>query len=135
MADEPQNTEPFVISAETIKSSGLATKKDIGVEIETQVTKKMTQIATWVISILLASIFGGIITALWNVNGEVRELKGMYSSPDHIIEYSSERIEYLDSVNNIMNQKLHNLELEEKDELIKKLQDNLKKEKNEHKGR
>jgi hypothetical protein len=105
-----EKSKGLFLTDDMIRSSGIVTKKDLAFEIETQVTKRIVKIASWIITALVFTIFGYIIGNLWILNGEVRELKGKFSSPENIIQHISGRIELLESKNQSLVDSLQKLQ-------------------------
>ena len=96
-------------------------KSDLTVEIETQLTKKLTQVGIWVVTSVLAVILGSVIGSLYTLNGKINELSGKYSSPDNLIQHIGTRIEKLESENKELTEKLYQKEIEELRNEINKL--------------
>lgn len=105
-----ENTKGLFLTDDMIRSSGIVTKKDLAFEIETQVTRRIVKIASWIITALAFTIFGYIIGNLWILNGEIRELKGKFSSPENMIQHISSRIEFLESKNQSLVDSLQKLQ-------------------------
>jgi hypothetical protein len=93
---------------ETIKNSqGFVTKNDV----DSTITKQVLKAVGWVIAALAFTIFGYIISNLWIMNGELKEIKGKYSSPDNIINHISSRMENLEKINQLLNDSLQKQQL------------------------
>lgn len=114
MPEEQTNEDKrdIFLTEEIIKSSGLVMKKDVSIEIETQVTKKLTQIALWIIGAIAFTIIGAIVASLWTMNGDVKEIQGKYASPENIIGHISSRIEVLEKQNIALRDSLHKFEIQ-----------------------
>jgi hypothetical protein len=109
--DVNSNTAPYDGLFLTDDKDTIVTRKDLGTEVESQVSKQIIKVATWVITALVFTIFGFIISHLWAINGDLHELKGKYSSPDNIIEHISARVETLEKENKILVDSLQKVEI------------------------
>lgn len=124
--NKKEKTRTLFDFGEKENSSDFKMTKNLNVEIDDKVSKRMSEIFYWIVSLVLATISGGIISTLWIMNGDLKELKGKFASPDAIITHLSNRVQYLDSINYRLNNELTN-------ERIEKLNMEISKLRNEHK--
>lgn len=116
-----QMDEQVSLIGSTLNSHLFIPKKDMNVEIETQLTRKLLQVGVWVVTSVMAIVIGSVITILWTLNGKVNELSGKVTSPDNVILFIGTRLDSLEKENKTLNQKIQQREIEELKEEIEKL--------------
>ena len=94
------------------KESPIKTSSNLEVRISTQVREQIRQVFIWGASLLLAVVFGGIVSALWSNNSKINEVYGKYSSPNAFIEHLDNQLDNLQKENNSLRDKIHDLENE-----------------------
>jgi predicted RNase H-like nuclease (RuvC/YqgF family) len=128
---QPQQTATTgTVNAVSVVETGppiTLSRADVNIEIETQLTRQLNRVAAWVISTVLAIVLGGIITAIWTMNRQVGELSGKYSSPETIINHLSDRLEKMEKENDDMKAKIHEIEIQDLKDKLKKVNEELKK--------
>lgn len=111
MSTETNNNGDSLFSESSGNGPFVVNKQDLNVEIDSQVTKKIKEVTTYIVSLILAVVFGGIVSSLWIVNGEVRELKGKYTSPDNMLEIMNKRLEKIEQENKTLSIKVQQSEI------------------------
>jgi hypothetical protein len=99
----------------------IVTKDALNVEIETQLTKKLTTVGYWVVTSVLTLVLGSIIGSVYTMNGKLNEISGKYSSPENLIQHIGTRIEKLETENKQLIEELNRKEIEDLREQINKL--------------
>lgn len=120
--EDPVLVNPFQTSNEKL----IFSRSDLNVEIETQLTKTLIKIGAWVVASVLTIALGSIGTVLWNLNGDVKELSGKFSSPESVIHQIGNRADSLEKENKILNENIHKQEIDDLNKQIELLKNTKK---------
>ena len=99
---------------DSIVSENEYTRGEIKVEksISQIVAGEYQKLINRILSYVLTTLFGSAMIILWNLNSQVSELKGKYSSPDKTIETLTKRLDKLELENKQLVEKNQKLEIE-----------------------
>jgi hypothetical protein len=92
-------------------SSGakIAATDDLTAVINQEVTNVGTRVIAWFITIAVSLVFGGIITAMWDLNSKIHTVVGQESVRDELSALASERIRLLEKENDLLTGELKGL--------------------------
>lgn len=88
------------------------TKKNLEGEVENQLTKQVNQYIQKAITFILGTVLGTLLILVWNLNGDIREMKGKSNSPDAVVQAINQRLEKLEDLNTKLMDKNFQLEIE-----------------------
>jgi hypothetical protein len=76
--------------------------RSIEATIDSIITDRMRIWGTWITSLVLAVVFGGIIASLWGINSKVSVVVGQESVRDLLMDISEKKIDLLDGEKKVL---------------------------------